>query len=91
MRDCKKQARPVYYLHEKRYEWGFKAGFIYSTKAVEKLGSKKFRVYCYDAKSTVQSSTSSSSDTAQNPDTIGVAEVVAACCRAGFFSGAGSL
>jgi len=35
---------------EGKFEWGFKAGFIYTTKALEKLNQKKLKLHCYDAK-----------------------------------------
>jgi len=30
-------------------EWGFKAAFMYRTKALDKLPTKKFRIFCFDA------------------------------------------
>eukprot|EP00397_Hematodinium_sp_SG-2012_P029932 GEMP01031662.1.p1 GENE.GEMP01031662.1~~GEMP01031662.1.p1 ORF type:complete len:508 (+),score=86.38 GEMP01031662.1:371-1894(+) len=30
-------------------EWGFKAAFMYRTKALEKLPTKSFRIFCFDA------------------------------------------
>ncbi|CAD7958045.1 unnamed protein product [Amoebophrya sp. A120] len=30
------------------FEYGFKAGFLYSTRAVDKLPMKRFKIHCYD-------------------------------------------
>jgi len=30
-------------------EWGFKAAFMYRTKTLDKLPTKKFRIFCFDA------------------------------------------
>ncbi|CAD7966886.1 unnamed protein product [Amoebophrya sp. A25] len=45
--------------HHHVFEWGFKAGFIYQTRALEKLSVKKFKIFCYDHHATTSSGSGS--------------------------------